>query len=181
MGTAETIQATALRLFEERGFDDVTVDEIAATAGFSHMTFFRHFPTKESVLLDDPYDPVFGQLVAATNSSLPALERVVTGLNGVWEHIEEPPDDTTRRRIRLAADHPRLRARMWENNQRTSEVINEALVSTGTDELEAVVATGAVLGAITAALLHWATDDGGRTLGEIVRWSLDRLTTEHAR
>ena len=62
--TRQFLQEHALRLFSERGFDGVTVEEVARTAGFSHMTFFRHFPTKEAVVLDDPYDPVLGVAVA---------------------------------------------------------------------------------------------------------------------
>jgi AcrR family transcriptional regulator len=177
--TAEAIQREALRLFAERGFDGVTVEEIAAAAGYSHMTFFRHFPTKEAVVLDDPFDPVFGRFVGATDPSLPALDRVVFGLLEVWQHIEAPDDETTRLRIRLARDHPRLRARVWENNRRTEQVIVDALVETGTARLEAVVATGAALGAITAALFEWV-GDSGRTLGELVRWSLGMLQNERS-
>lgn len=178
--TAQVIQQEALRLFAERGFDDVTVEEIAAAAGYSHMTFFRHFPTKEAVVLDDPFDPVFGRFVGATDPALPALERVVTGLLEVWQHIDEPDDETTRLRIRLAADHPRLRARVWENNQRTEQVIVDALIETGASRLDAIVATGAVMGAITAALFEWV-DDPDRTLGEMVRWSLQMLQNDSGR
>lgn len=175
--TKNRLQKEALRLFTERGFDEVSVEEVARAAGVSHMTFFRHFPTKESVVLDDPYDPLLGAAVAAQSTDLPALERVRLAVLQAWEAIDEPDDEMTRARIELAAAHPSLRAKVWENNQRTEEVIVEALIRSGVDRLESKVAAGAILGALTAALFDWAEDTGGETLGDRVRSALRLLAT----
>ncbi|MFI8100695.1 TetR/AcrR family transcriptional regulator [Streptomyces sp. NPDC086023] len=50
--TRDHLAATALELFLERGFDDVSVAEVAAAAEVSKPTLFRYFPTKEDLLLD---------------------------------------------------------------------------------------------------------------------------------
>jgi AcrR family transcriptional regulator len=50
--TRQAISNAATRLFMERGFDHVTVDEIAAAAGVGRMTVFNHFPRKEDMFFD---------------------------------------------------------------------------------------------------------------------------------
>lgn len=177
--TRQRLQDQALRLFDERGFDHVTVEQIASAAGVSHMTFFRNFPTKESVVLDDPYDPVIGEAVAAQSADLPALERVRRGVLEAWRALDPPDDGTTLIRLRLAASHPSLRARVWENNLRTEDVIVEALRRTGVERLEARVAAGAVNGALTAALFDWAEEDGAGSLGERIEKALSLVGAVH--
>ena len=95
------------------------------------MTFFRHLPTKESVVLDDPYDPVIAGWVAAQPVTLPPLERVRRGLVQAWAGVREPVGGDVRARIRLVAGHPRLRAGMWENTQRTERAVVDALLAGG--------------------------------------------------
>lgn len=173
--TRQRLQDTAIRLFEERGFDDVTVEEVARAAGVSHMTFFRNFPTKESVVLDDPYDPLIGEAVARQDARLPVVQRILLGVLEAWRSSDTPTDESVRTRLRLAAGHPALRARVWENNRRTEEAIVEALTSTGVSLLEARIAAGAVMGALTAALLDWAEDQDDDSLGDRIVRTLDVL------
>ncbi|WNB87267.1 TetR family transcriptional regulator [Cellulomonas sp. ATA003] len=176
--TRERLQRCAMTLFTEHGFDGTTVADIARAAGVSHMTFFRHFPTKESVLLDDPYDPAIGAAVAAQPAHLTPLERVRRGLLAAWSALPEPADDQTRARVAIVAAHAGLRARAWENNQRTEHVVVAALVDDGVPPLAARVAAGACLGALMAALLDWAEDDVGPGLGARVRAALDQLAVD---
>ena len=74
--TKQSIQHHALRLFTEKGYDATTVEEIAAAAGVSHMTFFRHFPRKEEVVEYDEYDPLIEDLIVARPPDEPPLVAV---------------------------------------------------------------------------------------------------------
>lgn len=176
--TRARLRAAALELFTERGFDATTVEDVAARAGVSHMTFFRHFPTKEAVLLEDPYDDVIAEAVLAQDPALPALERVRLGFLAAWAGLPEPATAETRDRVRVVAGHPGLMARAWQNNRRTGDLVTDALVTDGVGLLEARVAAGACLGALMEALLHWATDDSGTPLGDLVRAALGQLGCE---
>jgi AcrR family transcriptional regulator len=64
------IQGTAYQLFAERGFDAVTTEDIAAAAGISISTYFRHAPTKEG-LLADPVREAIGEIVGSYNARPP--------------------------------------------------------------------------------------------------------------
>jgi len=164
-----------VRLFAAHGYDHVTVEEIAHAVGVSHMTFFRHFPTKVSVLLDDPYDPVIGEAVAETDPALPPLERVRGGLLASWASVEEPDDEITRTRFRILVQHEDIVAHAWSNNRRTEQVIVEALTSTGVPGLEARIAAGAVMGALMAALIDWGEHEDSGSLGDRVCLALEQL------
>jgi AcrR family transcriptional regulator len=52
LATRQSISDTATRLFLERGFDAVTIDDIAAAADVGRMTVFNHFPRKEDMFFD---------------------------------------------------------------------------------------------------------------------------------
>jgi AcrR family transcriptional regulator len=173
--TRRRLQEEAVRLFAANGYENVTVEEIASAVGVSHMTFFRHFPTKVSVLIDDPYDPVIGEMVARSDPALPPLERVRRGILESWTHVDEPDDDTIRTRFRLLTQHEDLVAAAWSNNRKTEQVIIDALTSTGVPLLDARVASGAVMGALMAALIDWGEHDDSGTLGDRVRLALEML------
>ena len=156
--TRALVQTTALQLFLEHGYDETTVAQVAAAAGVSHMTFFRYFPTKESVVLDDPYDPVIAEAVGTQPASLPTFERVRLGLLSAWRRLPDLPQGETRDRVLLCLRHPALRAAMLENTRRTETGIVKALERTGVAHAEAVASAGACLGAVMSTLIDWAAD-----------------------
>jgi|JI10StandDraft_1071094.scaffolds.fasta_scaffold44514_3 AcrR family transcriptional regulator len=63
--TMRQVQEVALEAFEQRGFDAVSVEEIAQRAEVGTATVYRHFGTKERLVLWDAYDPMLFEGIAA--------------------------------------------------------------------------------------------------------------------
>ncbi|MTK02243.1 TetR family transcriptional regulator [Micromonospora sp. CP22] len=173
--TRDRLVTHALDLFEDNGFEQTTVGQIAARAGVSEMTFFRYFPSKEMVVLDDPYDPVIVDAVARQPATLPPLIRAVRGLRAALTQLDDLDDQTARRRIRIAANSPALRGGMTRINAATETAIADQLIADGAASLPARVAAAAVLAALTCALLDWATSEQGGDLTLAVTTALDTI------
>ncbi len=172
LATRSRLASVALDLFESQGYHATSVNDIASAAGVSHMTFFRHFPTKEAVLIDDPYDPVIAAAVAAQPSTLPVIERIARGLQVVAATMGDAISSESRRRLVIAATVPELRRAMAENTRRTEEAIVRVCRADGTDALDARIAAAACLAALTAALLAWAKSRKGARLHDVITRAL---------
>ncbi len=81
--TRSLIQEHALRLFRERGYDATSVEQIAEAAEVSPSTFFRYFPTKEDVVLYDPFDPLLLAAFAAQPRELSPIAALRAALQAV--------------------------------------------------------------------------------------------------
>lgn len=177
MRTRELLLRTALELFETQGFEATTAAQIAARAGVTQMTFFRHFPTKAAVLIGDPYDPVIGELIRSEPPGADPITLAARGVRKAWQHVPAPAADEVRKRVRIVARTPSLRADLAAGTAATEAVIADALTDLGTDSRNAKVAAGAVVGALNAALLVWSlTDDD---LGAAINAALDTLEQRH--
>ncbi|WP_341924170.1 TetR family transcriptional regulator [Nocardioides psychrotolerans] len=107
----ERMIRAAYELFEQRGFERTTVDDIAARAGVGRTTFFRAFATKEDVIFPDHDSLVASvreRLAAATPSA--ALVAVTEAARLVLAHYLAE-GDLARARYRLTSNVPALRAR----------------------------------------------------------------------
>ncbi|GAA1141387.1 TetR/AcrR family transcriptional regulator [Kribbella jejuensis] len=78
--TRARISQIATQLFLQRGFDEVTVAEVARAAGVSSVTVFKHFPRKEDLLLDRYDDAVELLRTAAHGDVLVSLRRMTLDL-----------------------------------------------------------------------------------------------------
>jgi mycofactocin system transcriptional regulator len=109
--SARELELIALRLFAEQGFDETTVEEIAAAAGVSRRTFFRYFDTKAAVLWHEFDNEV--QALRATFADVPAdialmdaIRQVVVAVNHY--RAEDVPE--LRARMNLIGSVPALHA-----------------------------------------------------------------------
>lgn len=158
--THEQLISCALGLFERQGFEHTTVAQVAAAAGVTEMTFFRHFSSKDAVILTDPYDPTIADGIAAQPLDAPALIRAARGVRRALSALSEPESDVVRRRIRIIARSDELRARSIASNGATQKRIGDQLIADGADVLVARAAAAAILAALTAVLFEWARDEG---------------------
>lgn len=165
----------SLELFEERGYAPTTTAEIAAAAEVSEMTLFRHFPSKDRLLLDDPFDPLMAAAVADQPIALPAIARVTAGVRSAWHAVPAQAEAAVRRRLRIATGAPELVGAIRANTQGTETAITEALTSTGTDPTVARIAAAATLAALTEALTAWAAAGEDSSLTDAIQLALSVL------
>jgi AcrR family transcriptional regulator len=156
--TRAAIREHALRLFREQGYAATTVDQISEAADVSPSTFFRYFPTKEDVVLQDEMDVV---ALAAFEAQSPDLSPVAAFRAAAREAFSALSDDDLaklRETAELTLTVPELRARAMDEYTRTIEVIAEAAAKrSGRDpnDFSVRILAGAIVGVIMAATMPW--------------------------
>ena len=181
--TSENIRKHALRLIFTDGYEATTVERIAAAAGVSHMTFFRHFPTKESVVLADDYDPMLAAAILARPPDEPPVVAVGRALVAGISTFGADELDEVAKRTRLIKETPALRARIWENEYSTQQLIAGALAQrAGLDEpdLRLRVLAAATQAALLTALWTWAEDPAARPLPDLMAAAFAILENKQA-
>ncbi|WP_406198182.1 TetR/AcrR family transcriptional regulator [Kitasatospora sp. NBC_01560] len=157
--TRTLLADTAMGLFVERGFDQVTVVEVARAAGVSTNTVFNYFPTKEDLFFDRQ-DEVVARLATvvrerpAGSSAVDAVRADL--LAGLTEG--EPTYGLNAGAIafwRVVAESPALRARLLELGERSDAALAEALAEeAGADPGDPLprILAGALAGAHRAVI-----------------------------
>ncbi len=172
--TREALLEAALELFAEQGYEATTTAAIARRAGVSEMTLFRHFATKDALLVDDPYDPLIGVAVTARPADERPLTAAVRGIRDAWGAIPEPATEEVRERLQVVAATPSLAGALARSSRETEEAITEALRRRGAATSEARVVAAAVVAGLNAALLDWSRS-ADPDLGQAVMTALDAL------
>jgi AcrR family transcriptional regulator len=180
--TRRLVQAHAVRLFTDHGYDAVTVADVAEAAGVSAMTVYRHFPTKEDLVLIDQPAQLIAEQVAASSATQPLVRRVggalidaataLTGDNGDEPGVNER---FLLDCLRLMVSTPALRARHLDSQYALQQAIVDALGDDATDPdaaFRAQAATSACMAAMHTALTRWTEDDGHTKLPDLITRAL---------
>ncbi|MFI9235402.1 TetR/AcrR family transcriptional regulator [Streptomyces sp. NPDC053079] len=162
--TRQALADAAVRLFTERGFDNVGVREVAEAADVSLSTLFKHFPSKEALVFDLDAD-VESALIAAVRDRAPGQ----SVLHALRDHMVR-----TRTAVRtddpvfvLVESTPALRdyaRHMWSRHEKAlAATLAEA---TGLTE-DTPVVTGLARFALEAPSIARASDDPARTMRDL--------------
>jgi AcrR family transcriptional regulator len=172
------IQAEALRLFDQKGYAQTTVDEIADRAAISPRTFFRYFPTKEEVVMWDEYDPLILELLDSRPNDEPVAETLRSVIRETLSGLYESDPERLLVRVRLASIVPELRARFIDEQTHGVELLAPLLArkrGSRVDDLSLQVIGSALLAAVSAALDRWQESDGKTDLLGLLDQATDAL------
>jgi AcrR family transcriptional regulator len=157
--TRAAIREHALRLFREQGYHATTVEQIAEAAEVSPSTFFRYFPTKEDVVLQDDFDLVAIEAFEAQPADMSVIAAYRAAAAQMFGSLS--PDELARFResLELTFTIPEVRARALDEFARSIDVTAEAIARrTGRAPDDPAVRNiaGALTGVVMAATLPWA-------------------------
>lgn len=173
--TREAIQREAMRLFQQDGYEETTIEQIAAAVDISPSTFFNYFPTKEDVVLYDAYDPMIATLLA----SRPPDEALSASVRHVLDLISEALERdraTVLARSRLVLEVPALRARLWEELEKAQGFMNGMIAKRSgrnPHDFEIRVIVMALVAAMMEATREWVRLDGAVQFADLMRQAFE--------
>lgn len=164
----------ALRLFDEHGFDETTVDDVAAAVGMSARSFFRYFPAKEDVVIGDPAP--FGQLVRDAAATCPPDEPVWAVLRHAFAPVEVNTDAeriTGLRTMRVLMSTASLRARNVEKHIAWAELLEPVIVDRldGPEDsrrFRAQILVHAAMACLDVSLAEWTRRKGVTPVAQLL-------------
>lgn len=177
------LQEAALELYAEHGLEQTTAAQVAARAGLTERTFFRHFGDKREVLFGN--EEALRELLASTVAEAPAelspRAALALGLEAVGDQLQ-PRRDSLRRRAPIIAAHPELQERELIKLASWSAALAGALRQRGLDEPSARLVAEVAIAVLRVATERWLDDDGDepdddreRRLPRLIATALDEL------
>ena len=165
-------------LYGERGFEPTTVAEIAARAGLTERTFFRHYADKREVLFGGSamLAERLGTAVADAPDSATPLQMVAAALEDVGALMEETRGrDFARARRRIIAANPELQERELIKLAAWADTLAGALRDRGVDDRTATLAAETGIAVFHVAFVRWVDDDTDVGLPQLIHASLRDL------
>jgi AcrR family transcriptional regulator len=156
--TRASLREHALRLFRDQGYTATTVEQIAAAAEVSPSTFFRYFPTKEDLVLQDDMDTRLIEALEQQPPDLGAVAAVRAATKQVFASYTAADVDVLTETTRLTMTVPEVRARAMDEFARSIAVVAEAVARRAgrpADDLAVRTVAGAIIGVIMAITLPW--------------------------
>jgi AcrR family transcriptional regulator len=166
----------AITLFEERGYDETTVAEIAEAAGLTKRTFFRYFSDKREVLFNgsrELQDRWIGGIEAAPPDVRP-MAAVTAGLDEVAALFADR-HPFARMRSRIVAANPDLQERELIKLQALAGAIKAALVNRGVPVNAAILASQAGVTVFHVAFARWVEQEDPGAFRRLIDASLEDL------
>jgi AcrR family transcriptional regulator len=174
------LQAAALELFAEQGFERTTVAEIAERAGLTKRSFFNHFTDKREVLFgagaELQREIVTGE-IAACPDTVPPLDAVVRGMQAAGERMFEGRRDAVVRRHEIISANPELQERELGKRAALTDAVAAALQARGLDPDEALLTAHAGALVQQTAMRRWIQAADERPLHELLSDTLRSLHT----
>ncbi|MGA8016532.1 MAG: TetR family transcriptional regulator [Candidatus Dormiibacterota bacterium] len=170
------LQEAALALFDERGFDHTSVEEIAERAGLTKRTFFRHFSDKREVLFgsgEKGEEPLVAAVRGAPVAA-GALDAVGYGLNELAAGFDEQGEQAARR-FRIIRASPQLWERQLIKFASLAEAVAGALRGRGVGDPAAILAAESGITALRVASDRWVRDTNRKPLRQLVAEALSEL------
>ncbi|HNP56732.1 MAG TPA: helix-turn-helix domain-containing protein [Gordonia sp. (in: high G+C Gram-positive bacteria)] len=168
--TRRDIETAALELFEAKGYQETTVEEIARTAGCSSATFFRHFGSKEDVLFANE-DEAARSLARFTadrpdrSQQLGALAQPVSQF--AQSFLTEATSDA-HRLTRLVMTTPDLEARSLRMRLKWEHALSRTLAGERGDEgpsFDQVLLASLAVSCLSTALWQWQDAGDSASIG----------------
>jgi AcrR family transcriptional regulator len=171
------LEQAAMELYAERGFENTTVAAIAARAGLTERTFFRHFTDKREVLFWGAaalQELLVGKVDAAP-AALPAIEVITAAFCSAADEFFEGRRDAARQRQAIIDANAELQERELIKLGSFAAVLADALRRRGVTDPASRLAAETGVSVFKVGFGQWVHDTGERTLAEHVRASLQEL------
>jgi AcrR family transcriptional regulator len=166
----------AMALYAEQGFEQTTVAEIAARAGLTERTFFRHFADKREVLFYgmEMLRDLLARAVADAPASATAMDAVGAAFEAASSMLQENPE-RVRLRDAIVSANAELQERELIKLAAVSAAVASALRGRGIPEPAASLAAETGAAVFKVAFARWVSEPGQRDLPGIFRESMAEL------